>query len=157
MSDTRPEPASRPAEARPAPSGPARGQAVAFGLGAAVLGAALWWLTGGLFALGGGLIVVGIALGWLVGTGVAWGAWGERTHDPDGRLRLLAIGLGLGAWLLGAFLVYVFELAFLPGSHLPLLTKMANEPFLDFTLQLFMPFGPFELAAIAIFAWRAAR
>jgi hypothetical protein len=95
---------------------------VAFGLGAAVLGAMLWWLTAGLFALGGGLIVVGLALGWLVGTGVAWGAWGERAHDPDRRLRGLAIVLGLGAWLLGAFLVYVFE-----------------------------------LAAIMIFAWRAAR
>lgn len=130
---------------------------MAFGLGAAVLGAMLWWLTAGLFALGGGLIVVGLALGWLVGTGVAWGAWGERAHDPDRRLRVLAIVLGLGAWLLGALLVYVFELAFLPGSHLPLLLKMVNEPFFDFTIQLFMPFGPFELAAIMIFAWRAAR
>lgn len=131
--------------------------ALAFGLGATMLGAAGWWLTGGLFALTAGLLVVSLALGWLVGTGVAWGAWGERAHGPDRRLRVLAVFLGLLAWLSGSFAVYVFELAFLPQSQLPLLTKMARLPFLDFTLQLFMPYGPFELAIIAVFAWRAAR
>ncbi|HEX5465913.1 MAG TPA: hypothetical protein VFW92_04465 [Candidatus Limnocylindrales bacterium] len=134
-----------------------RPRAMAFGLGAAALGAAGWWLTGGLFALAAGLLVVSVALGWLVGTGVAWGAWGERAHAPDRGLRGLAVGLGLLAWLVGSFAVYVFELAFLPQSHLPLLTKMAQLPFLDFTLQQFMPYGPFELILIALFAWRAAR
>lgn len=134
-----------------------RARALAFGLGAAVLGAALWWLMGGLFALGGGLIVVSIFLGWLVGTGVAWGAWGEAAHPAVPRLRSEAVVLALAAWLVGSFAVYVFELVFLPGSHLTLLERMANVPFLEFTLQQFLPFQPLELLLVAIFAWRAAR
>lgn len=136
---------------------PRRGRSLAFGVGAAVVGAALWWLTGGLFALGGGLIVVSIALGWLVGTGVAWGAWGEAPHAAVPRIRLEAIVLALAAWFVGSFAVYVFELIFLPGSNLSLLQRMANVPFLEFTVQQFLPFGPLELILIAVFAWRAAR
>lgn len=130
---------------------------MAFGVAAALIGAALWWLTGGLFALGGGLIVVSIALGWLVGTGVAWGAWGEAAHPAVHRLRVDAVVLALAAWLVGSFAIYVFELAFLPGSQLTLFQRMANVPFLEFTLQQFLPFQPLELVLVAVFAWRAAR
>jgi hypothetical protein len=117
----------------------------------------LWWLTGGLFALQAGMIVVSVAVGWLIGTGVAWGAWGERSHPAERRLRALAVVLGIVAWLAGSFLVYVFEQAVLPEANRSLLERMAALPFWSFSWQLFLPYGPLELLAIAIFAWRAAR
>jgi hypothetical protein len=147
-------------------TGPAVGHAAAFGVGASAVAAALWWLTGGLFGLEGGLVVVGAAMGWLIGTGVAWGAWGERIHRPETRLRLLAVGLAVATWIVGSFLVYVFVLAVaLPASthgaiesaSLSLAERMALLPFAEFVGQQFLPFGPLELLVLAVFAWRAAR
>lgn len=176
MPDSRP-PASHPTpgEVRPATArrlerppaeryGPARARSaarprrgLALGTAAALVGAALWWLTGGLFDLSGGLVAVGVGVGWLVGTGVAYGTWGEAPHAPTRWLRTLAVGLGLAAWLVGSLLVYVFELAVLPDSTLPLAGRIASTPFVQFTVQQFLPLGPLELGAIAIFAWRASR
>jgi len=129
-----------------------------FGLAGAVIGALAWMVAAGPLALTWGLIGMGIIVGWLVGSSVGWGAWNRagprRTHVV---VRLLAIALGLLAWLGGTYLAYLWKLAIAAKAGEPIAQRIAEQ---DFPRWLPSQFGPLEVAelvAIAVFAWRSSR
>jgi hypothetical protein len=126
-------------------------------IGAAVLGAMLWLVAGGVLDLGGGLIVVAVVVGWLVGGAAAFGAWRGRPHLGAGRIRLLALVMGLATWLVGTVLLYLFAEITLPGSSRPLADRLASTPLLDWLAPQFLPLGLLELLLIGGVSWWSAR
>jgi hypothetical protein len=131
---------------------------VVFGLAGAVIGALAWMVAAGPLALTWGLVGMGVIVGWLVGSAVGWGAWNRagprRTHPV---VRLLAIALGVLAWLGGTYLAYLWKLAVAAQAGEPIAQRIAEQ---DFPRWLPSQFGPLEVAelvAIALFAWRSSR
>ena len=70
---------------------------------------------------------------------------------------LLAVAVCVGIWVVGTYAAYVTSLAILPESTLDLLGRMANAPFVDVVGASFIPAGPLELLALALFGWLGAR
>jgi predicted secreted protein len=151
---------------RPAPPVPDGGQDVArrprllrglaYGIGMAITFTIVWVILKAILDLSVGLVVLAGAAGWLTGTAVALGA------EP-GTLRrqrstvVLAVAVSVGIWFAGTYAAYVTSLAVLPESSLDLFGRMANAPFVDVVGASFLPGGPLELAALAVFAWLGAR
>jgi predicted secreted protein len=115
-----------------------------------------WVVLKSILDLDLGLVMLAAAAGWLTGTAVALGA------EP-GTLRrqrstvILAVAVCVGIWLVGSYAAYVTSLAILPESTLDLAGRMANAPFLEVVGASFVPAGPLELAALALFGWLGAR
>jgi len=148
--------------------------AVARAIGAAILGAGIWIGLAGPLNVTWGLLAVAIFVGWLVGSATRSGA-GARAFAtgvdsrgtgvaerrvPDRRLRFLAVGGALLAWLLALVGVYFYSLAALPsfgaaGSTLP--ERIAGTPILAFYAQQFGPLDAIDAAALAAAAWWSAR
>ncbi|HET7677370.1 MAG TPA: hypothetical protein VFK38_05915 [Candidatus Limnocylindrales bacterium] len=127
------------------------------GLPAALAVVAAWFVTDGVLDLQAGLLVAALAAGWVIGYAVRYGAWYELPHPPREQVGLLAAALGGAAWLAGAYLGYVWSLLVLVGATQPLAERMRATPFGDYLAATFLPFGPLELALIALLAWRTAR
>jgi hypothetical protein len=161
--DRRPARLRRPPSSRyePAASGLPRGaepaRAAAFGALAALGVAAVWLIVAGVLGLDYGAVLVGVGLGWLVGTAVAYGAYGEAEHVPDGRIRGLAVGLALCGWGLGVFLDYLWSQLTLPASQLTLPERLAAEPFPAWVAGQVSPLLVAAAVIVGVFAWRAAR
>lgn len=120
---------------------PVRG--IAFGVVAAVAGAAAITVLGGVLAVSSGLIVAAGATGWAVGIALRAGA-GARL--ASGRRARLAVGLALLAVLLGQ--VGLWAYARTEGGVL--------GP-LDYLAETFGLLVPLELLAAWIVAWATAR
>lgn len=127
-----------------------------YGIGMAVVFVVAWAVLKAILDLSVGLVVLAAAAGWLTGTAVALGAE-PGTFRRQRSTVLLAVAVCVGIWFVGSFAAYVTSLAILPESTLDLLARMANAPFLDVIGAGFIPGGPLELAALAIFGWLGAR
>jgi hypothetical protein len=129
---------------------------LAYGIAMGLPFAAGWAVAAAVLDLGVGVVVVAAIAGWLIGTAVALGAEPgtvRRTRATTG----LAIGLSLATWLAAVIGAYLLGLAILPGSTLPFVERLANAPFLESAAQQFLPFGPIELAVVAVSGWLGAR
>jgi len=124
---------------------------------AALAVTAAWVLLAGLADVSWGMIAVAVAGGWLIGSWSAYGGWGEAPHVPAVRLRQLAAGLALGAWVLGWIGTYLWTRAILPSSTLDLAGRIQQTPFTSWFAGLFGPVEALEVVVIAAMAWRAAR
>lgn len=120
---------------------PARG--VAFGLGAALVGAVAITILGGMLTFSAGLLVAAGATGWAVAAGLRLGA-GHRLVG-DRRVRL-AVGLAIASVVLGQAGLWLYALA--EGGVL--------DP-IDYLAQTFGPLVPLQFLAAWILAWAAAR
>ncbi|MFI5255598.1 MAG: hypothetical protein ACHQ15_09095 [Candidatus Limnocylindrales bacterium] len=69
----------------------------------------------------------------------------------------LAVGVTLATWPVAIFVTYLVSRAILQGSTLSFPERLAQTPFLDFAAPQFLPAGPFEIAALALFGWLGAR
>lgn len=122
--------------------------AVIYGLAAEPLG--LTW----------GLAAVGFIGGILMGGAVSAGAWSGRVHITVVRLRLIAVLIAIGAWVVGLFLAYVLSQALYQQATTGLLERLSFGGFSDYFA------GQFDfvrlshagaLAAAAFMAWRGTR
>jgi hypothetical protein len=117
---------------------------------------AAWAVAAAVLDIGGGLLIVAAVAGWLTGTAVALGAEPGSVRRGRGTVRL-AVVVSLAIWPAATFVAYLLSLAILQGSTLPFLERVGSTPFLDFVAPQFMPGGPFELGALALFGWLGAR
>lgn len=122
----------------------------------AIVFTAAWIVLKSILDLSIGLVVLAAAAGWLTGTAVALGAE-PGTLRRQRKTVLLAIAVCIGMWVVGTYAAYVTSLAILPESTLDLLGRMANAPFLEVIGASFIPAGPLELVALALFGWLGAR
>ena len=140
-------PSDRYRQADPAPmiedpaASPARG--VAFGIVAAIAGAAAITLLGGLLAVSSGLLVAAGATGWAVGIALRAGTAGRLAAGRQAQLAValavLSVGLGqLGLW----------AYARTEGGVL--------DP-VGYLAEVFGWLVPLELLAAAVVAWATAR
>jgi len=129
---------------------------LAYGSGMALPFAAAWAVTAAVLDLGAGLVLVAAIAGWLIGTAAALGAEPGTIRRTRGTVTL-AVAVSLATWLAATVGAYLLGLAILPGSTLPFLERMANAPFLDTLALQFLPLGPLELGALALFGWLGAR
>jgi hypothetical protein len=137
-------------------SGPNLGRGLAYGVGMALPFAAAWAIAAAVLDLGVGVVVVAAIAGWLIGTAVALGAEPGTIRRTRGTVTL-AMAVSLATWLASTVGAYLLGLAILPGSTLPFIERMANAPLLDTLAQQFLPFGPIELAVVAVSGWLGAR
>jgi hypothetical protein len=119
------------------------GRGIAFGIVAAVGGAAAITLLGGVLAVSSGLIVAAGASGWAVGIALRVGARGQLAIGPRTRL---AVGLALLAVALGQLGLWVYAL-----------TEGGVLGPLDYLAETFGVLVPLELLAAWIVAWATAR
>ena len=141
----------------PRAAAPSISRAVLFGVAAAALLSFLWLFFAGVLGTDYGAIVLAAIGGWGVGTAVAYGAWGERPHDPFAGLRVAAVGLALGAWLGGTALDWVWSQATLPGSAQSLAERLAQTPFVDWFAGQLSVLTVLQVGLVALLSWRAAR
>ena len=120
---------------------PIRG--LALGTVAAVAGAGIVTLLGGVVTITSGLVVAAGAIGWTVAVGVRFGSRGSLTRS--GRVRL-AVGLAIGAVIAGQFGLWVYARS--EGGVL--------GP-LDYLAEVFGPLVPLELLVASVVAWATAR
>jgi hypothetical protein len=114
---------------------PLAGLLAALGIGA--LAALAWSILRGILELSVGLLVVSTLGGWGIGAAL-------RASLPS---RVLAIGLGVGAWLLSLVLTWVVTRVTLLSDR-PLGERLAQTPFIDFTIQ---QLGLLELVSLGLF------
>ncbi len=119
------------------------GRGVAFATVAAIAGAAVTVVLGGIVTLTGGLIVVAIATGWAVGAGLRFGAGDHLgvavVSGSPSAIALGAVALGqIGLWLY----------ARTEGGVLPL-------P--EYLLEVFGVLVLAQAVAAALAAWLTAR
>lgn len=118
--------------------------------------AALWAVASAILDVGVGLVIVAAVAGWLIGTAVALGA--EPGSFRRARTTVaLAVAITLATWPVAIFVTYLVSRAILQGSTLSFLERVAQTPFLDFAAPQFLPAGPLEIAALALFGWLGAR
>ncbi len=129
---------------------------LAYGLAMALAFAALWAIAAAILDVGGVLVVVAGVAGWLTGTAVALGAEPGSIRRTPGTVRL-AVAVSLATWPVATMAAYLLSRAVLQGSSLSFLERLSSTPFLDFVAPQFLPVGPLELAALAIFGWLGAR
>jgi hypothetical protein len=129
---------------------------LAYGAAMAVLFVALWAVAAAVLDIGGGLLIIAAVAGWLIGTAVALGAEPGSLRRGQRTVRL-AVAVSLTTWAAGTFAAYLLSLAILQGSALPFLARIGGTPFLDFIAPEFLPSGPLELGALALFGWLGAR
>ena len=136
---------------------PSTVRAIAGGIGGAVLVTVAWLVLGGVLGLDWGMAVAAAAGAWLIGALVADGAWSGAPHVRRAGPPLLAVVLGLVAWLSGQFAVYLWTRLTLPDSHLGFAERVAATPFPAYFGGIFGPLEVLEIVLIATAAWLAAR
>lgn len=129
------------ADAPPRPTAPSR--AAAYGLGAALVSAALIVLFGGVLAVSAGLLIVAALTGRAVGLGVVIGAGSSLA---DTRRVALAIALATGAVALGQVGLWLY--AQTEGGVLSLV---------DYLGETFGILVPLQVALAGAVAWWSAR
>jgi uncharacterized membrane protein YjgN (DUF898 family) len=118
--------------------------------------AAAWAVAAVVLDLGVLLPIVAAVAGWLIGTAVALGAEPGSMRRTAGTVGL-AVGVSLATWPVATIAGYVLSRAILQGSALSFAERLAATPFLDFAAPQFLPSGPLELAALAVFGWLGSR
>ena len=118
--------------------------------------AAAWAVAAVVLDLGVLLPIVAAVAGWLIGTAVALGAEPGSLRRTVGTVGL-AVGVSLATWPVATIAGYVLSRAILQGSALSFAERVAATPFLEFAAPQFLPSGPLELAALAIFGWLGSR
>jgi hypothetical protein len=139
-SDRYRQPEIEPAMADPAAT-PARGSIL--GAAAALAGAAVITLLGGVLAISSGLVVVAGATGWAVAVVVRLGA--GTSLGRSRRIRL-AVGLAIAGVIAGQLGLWAYARS--EGGVL--------GPF-DYLAEVFGPLVPLELLVAWIVAWATAR
>jgi hypothetical protein len=127
----------------PPPAEGSLGRGLAFGAVAAVFGALLVTVAGGLAAITAGLLVIAAVVGWATAVAVVIGAGGStaRSTRAIGAAALAVAGIGLGQvglWLLGRE----------EGGVLSLF---------DYSGEVFGFLVPLELGIAGVVAWWRAR
>jgi hypothetical protein len=135
--------AAEAAAVKPADPSASVGRGLAFATIAAIAGAAVTVVLGGIVTLTGGLIVVAIATGWAVGAGLRLGA---GHHLVGGRPVRIAVAIALAAVALGQIGLWLY--ARTEGGVLPL-------P--EYLLQVFGVLVLAQAVAAALAAWLTAR
>jgi hypothetical protein len=172
----------------PKSAGPSAAPSAATGLappllravGAAVLGAGVWIGLAGPFAVTWGLLAVALFVGWLVGSSArsgatasgatasgatasgatASGATASGASAAGSRIRAVAVGGALFAWVLALAGVYLYSLATLPSlgpAGTSLAERIAATPILSFYAQQFGPVDALEGVLLVVAAWWSAR
>jgi hypothetical protein len=118
---------------------PVVGLLVALGVG--LLSALAWSILRGILELSVGLLVVSGLGGWGIGAAL-------RRSAPS---RLLAVILGVAAWVLSLLLTWLVTRVTLLSDR-PIGERLAQTPFLDFTAQ---QFGLLEVLSLLLFAGAA--
>jgi hypothetical protein len=134
---------------------PGLAPAVLRAVGAAVLGAGVWIGLAGPFAVTWGLPAVALFVGWLVGSSARSGSTASGS-----RLRAVAVGGALFAWVLALAGVYLYSLATLPSlgpAGTSLSERIAATPILSFYGQQFGPIDALEGVLLVVAAWWSAR
>lgn len=124
-------------------------------VGAALLGAGVWIGLAGPFAVTWGLLAVALFVGWLVGSAARSGS---TASGP--RVRAIAVGGALFAWVLALAGVYLYSLATLPSlgpAGASLSERIAATSILDFWGQQFGPIDALEGVLLVLAAWWSAR
>lgn len=137
-----PDPGLPPVEA-PAAAGATAARGIAFGAIAALVGAALIVVFGGVLAISAGLLVVATAVGYTVGLATVIGA--AETLSAGVRPWIAGVLAGLGV-VLGQVGMWLFARA--EGGVL--------AP-IDYLGQTFGPLVPVEVLLAAVVAWWRAR
>lgn len=128
-------------------------------VGAAVLGAGVWIGLAGPFAVTWGILAVALFVGWLVGSA----ARSEPTTRPratGSRLRAVAVGGALLAWVLALAGVYLYSLVALPSlgpAGTSLSERIAATSIFAFYGQQFGPVDALEVVLLVLAAWWSAR
>ena len=143
-------------------TGASLGPAAVRAIGAAVLGAGIWIGLAGPFGVTTGLPAVAIFVGWLVGSATRSAPSGNVTNGMSARTRLRAIAVGgaVFAWLLALTGVWLYSLATLPslgpaGSTFG--ERIAATPITSFYAQQFGALDVVDALAIVLAAWWTAR
>jgi hypothetical protein len=134
---------------------PGLGPAALRAVGAAVLGAGVWIGLAGPFAVTSGLLAVALFVGWLIGSAARSGS---STSGP--RLRAVAVGGAVFAWILALAGVYLYSLATLPSLGPPgtsLSERIASTSILAFWGPQFGPIDALEGVLLVLAAWWSAR
>jgi hypothetical protein len=135
---------------------PNRRRGLAFGVALALPFVAGWAVAAAVLDLGPVLPIIAAAAGWLIGTAVALGAEPGSIRRTAGTVGL-AVGVSLATWPLATVAGYLLSRAILQDSALSFAERVAATPFLDFAGPQFLPSGPLELAALAVFGWLGSR
>jgi hypothetical protein len=128
--------------AAPAAAGWPAGRSVLVAIGIGFAAAIGWSILRGVLELSVGLLVVSAVGGWGIGAALRRG----RPSLP------LAVGLGVGAWVVSLLLTWLVTRVTLLSDR-DLAGRLAQTPFLDFTAQ---QFGLLELVSLLLFAAGAA-
>jgi hypothetical protein len=134
-------------------------------IGAAVLGAGVWIGLAGPLGVTWGLLAVALFVGWLVGSSArsgspASGATASAASAAGSRIRAVAVGGALFAWVLALAGVYLYSLATLPSlgaAGTSLSERIAATSILDFWGQQFGPIDALEGVLLVLAAWWSAR
>lgn len=145
-------------------------------VGAAVLGAGVWIGLAGPFAVTWGILAVALFVGWLVGSAARSepttrprsatrpdSSEPARTSGPSAsgsRLRAVAVGGALLAWVLALAGVYLYSLAALPSlgpAGTSLSERIAATSIFAFYGQQFGPVDALEVVLLVLAAWWSAR
>jgi len=135
-------------------------------IGAALLGAGIWiGFAGPLNVTLGlnitwGLVAVAAFIGWLVGSATRSGPRDAGPRPSANRVRAVAVGGALFAWLLGLLGVYLYSLAALPNlgpAGSTFAERMAATPIVTFYAQQVGPIDLVEVLALLVTAWWSAR
>src|SRR5690349_12636887 len=104
------------APASPVMERPRTWRALAVGLAVVLLVGVASALLRSVLDMTTGLVAVAALGGWLIGAGVRTGAWGGRAHAPSSLPGMLAVALGVVAWLAGMLGAWLVAMAILPAS-----------------------------------------
>lgn len=144
-------------------------------IGAGLLGAGIWIGLAGPLNVTWGLIAVAAFVGWLIGSATRSGAHGRRSDGArrassaapvvraEWRVRAIAVGGALFAWLLALVGVYLYSLATisdLPGAGRAgtnLIERIGSTSIVAFHAQQFDPTDGIALAVLVGAAWWSSR
>ncbi|CAN5764996.1 hypothetical protein BH24CHL5_BH24CHL5_05960 [soil metagenome] len=104
-----------------------------------------------------GLAAVGFIGGVVVGGAVMRGAWAGRPHPRSRRLRLMALAIAVGSWILGVFLAYAISQALLPQASTSVFERISLAGFSAYFGGLFDMVRLSHAAALAAMAFMAFR
>jgi hypothetical protein len=111
--------------------------------GVVLLAAAAWALLRGVLELGPTSLAIAALGGWGIGVVL------RQARAPV----LLAVLLGLVAWLLGLVFSWLLAMAILPSSSRTFAERLEGTPFLDW---LAPQFGPLEVLGLLVYGAAAA-
>jgi len=132
-----------PDAAAPADPGTSVARGIVLAVVAAIGGAVVLVVLGGILAVTAGLVVISAATGWLIGTGLRFGA-GDLVA-PRRRI-VIAVALAIAAVVLAQLGLWQYGLT--EGGVLSLL---------DYLSEVYGQLVPLEIVIAAALAWLAAR